>query len=57
MVWTVAMIFGALSALAVISSYTFGGYVHVLLFAAGAVVAYQLIETRLDSRFKKGVSR
>ena len=55
MLWAVAMILGALWALAVISSYTFGGYIHVLLIAAGAVVAYKMVKTRLDSRFKKGV--
>ena len=55
MPWVVAMIFGLLWALAVISSYTFGGYVHVLIVAAALVVAYQLIKSRSNRQFKKGV--
>jgi hypothetical protein len=55
MPWVVALILGLLWALAVISSYTFGGYVHLLIVAAALVVAYRLVKNRLDRRFKKGV--
>ena len=55
MPWAIAIILGLLWALAMVSSHTFGGYVHFLI--AGAVVAaiYQVIKNRGDNKFKKGV--
>ena len=54
MPWTIAIIFGLLWALALASSYTFGGYIHLLIIAAALVVTYQVIKNRRDRRSKKG---
>jgi hypothetical protein len=53
--WIIAIICGLLWTLAMASSYSFGGYIHLLIVAAVAVVAYQVIKDRRDSKFKKGV--
>jgi uncharacterized membrane protein len=55
MAWTLAVIFGLLWALAMVSSVKFGGFVHVFLAAAVVVVVYQVIRNRRENAFKKGV--
>jgi hypothetical protein len=55
MAWTLAIIFGSLWALAMVSSYTFGGFVHIFIVAAMGVVVYQLIRNRRENAFKKGI--
>lgn len=55
MLWVMAIVLGLLWVMALLSSYTFGGFVHVLIAAAVIVVAYQVIRNRQDNLFKKGV--
>jgi hypothetical protein len=46
MLWTVAVILLVLWALGLVSSYTVGGYVHILLVVAVIVVAIRLFRGR-----------
>jgi hypothetical protein len=46
MLWTMALILLVLYALALVSSVTMGGLVHVLLAAAVAAIAVRLIQAR-----------
>jgi hypothetical protein len=43
MLWTIAVILLVLWALGLVSSYTMGGFIHLLLVAAIVVVAIRLI--------------
>jgi hypothetical protein len=46
MLWTIAVILVVLWALGLVSSYTMGGIIHVLLVAAVIVVLFQVIQGR-----------
>jgi hypothetical protein len=46
MLWTIAVILLVLWALGLVTSYTIGGYVHILLVVAVIVVAIRLIQGR-----------
>lgn len=46
MLWTIAFILIALWLLGLVSSYTLGGFVHILLVIAVIVVAINLIQSR-----------
>ena len=46
MIWTVAIILLILWILGLVSSYTMGGFIHVLLLAALVVVVFQLFRGR-----------
>jgi len=46
MLWTIFVILGALWLLGVVSSYTMGGFIHILLVLAVVALAFQLISGR-----------
>jgi hypothetical protein len=46
MLWTIAVILLVLWALGLVSSFTLGGFIHLLLVAAIAVVAVRLYQNR-----------
>jgi hypothetical protein len=46
MLWTIAVIMLVLWVLGLVSSYTLGGFIHVLLVAAIVLVAVRLIQGR-----------
>jgi hypothetical protein len=46
MLWTIAVILGVLWLLGLVSSYTMGGFIHVLLVIAIIVVVINLIQGR-----------
>jgi Family of unknown function (DUF5670) len=46
MLWTIAIIFVILWLLGMITSYTLGGFIHVLLFLAVAVILIRVIQGR-----------
>ncbi len=46
MLWTIAVILVVLWALGLVSSYTMGGFIHILLVLAIIVVLVRLIEGR-----------
>jgi hypothetical protein len=46
MLWTIAVVLLVLWALGLVSSFTMGGFVHVLLVAAVVLVAVRLIQGR-----------
>ena len=46
MLWTIAVILVVLWALGLVSSYTMGGIIHVLLVAAAIVVLFQVMQGR-----------
>lgn len=46
MLWTIAVILMALWALGLVSSYTMGGFIHILIVLAVILVAIQLIQGR-----------
>ena len=46
MLWTIAVIMLVLWALGMVTSYTMGGFVHILLVVALVVVVLQLIQGR-----------
>ncbi len=46
MLWTIAVVMLVLWALGLITSYTFGGFVHILLVAAVVVLLLQIIQRR-----------
>lgn len=46
MLWTIAVIFIVLWLLGLVSSYTMGGFIHVLLVVAVVVILIRLIQGR-----------
>lgn len=46
MLWTIAIILAALWLLGVVSSYTLGGFIHLLLVLAAVVILVRLIQGR-----------
>ena len=46
MLWTIAVILFVLWALGLVSAYTLGGYIHVLLVIALVVVVFNLLQRR-----------
>ena len=46
MLWTIVVILAVMWALGMVSSYTMGGFLHVLLFLAVAVVLINVIQGR-----------
>ncbi len=46
MLWTIAIILGVLWLLGFVSSYTMGGFIHILLVLAVIVVIFNLIQGR-----------
>ncbi|HEY7516086.1 MAG TPA: lmo0937 family membrane protein [Vicinamibacteria bacterium] len=46
MLWTIAVILGIMWLLGMVSSYTFGGFLHLLLVLAIAVVLINIIQGR-----------
>jgi hypothetical protein len=46
MLWTIAVILALLWALGLVSSYTFGGVIHVLIIVALAMVAVGIINSQ-----------
>ena len=46
MLWTIAMVMLVLWALGLVSSYTMGGFIHILLVLAVVVVLVRLIQGR-----------
>ena len=46
MLWTLALIFLILWGLGLVTSYTFGGFIHILLVVALVVVVVRLIQGR-----------
>lgn len=46
MLWTIALVLIALWLLGLVSSYTLGGFIHVLLVIAVVVVILQIIQGR-----------
>jgi hypothetical protein len=46
MLWTIAIILAALWLLGVVSSYTLGGFIHLLLVLAAVVVLVRVIQGR-----------
>jgi hypothetical protein len=46
MLWTIAVVLLVLWGLALVSSYTMGGFIHLLLIAALILVAVRLIQGR-----------
>ncbi len=46
MLWTIAVILAALWLLGLVSSYTMGGFIHILLVLAVIVVVINLIQGR-----------
>jgi hypothetical protein len=46
MLWTIALILGVLWLLGMVSSYTMGGFIHVLLVLAIIVVLVNIIQGR-----------
>jgi hypothetical protein len=48
MLWTIAVILMVLWALGLVSSYTMGGFIHILLIIAIVVVLISIIQGRKD---------
>ncbi len=48
MLWTIAVILIVLWALGLVSSYTMGGFIHILLIIAIVVVLISIIQGRKD---------
>jgi hypothetical protein len=46
MLWTIAVLLVILWALGLVSSYTLGGYIHILLFLAVVVIIIRLLQGR-----------
>ena len=46
MLWTIAVLLLVLWALGLVSSYTLGGFIHILLIAAVVIVVIRLIQGR-----------
>jgi len=49
MLWTVCLALFALWLLGIVSAYTFGGFIHILLWAAVAVVLMRVIQNRAST--------
>ncbi len=49
MLWTIAVVMIVLWALGLVSSYTMGGFIHLLLIVAIVVVVLQLFQGRRSS--------
>ena len=47
MLWTIAVILVILWALGLVSAYTLGGYIHLLLVVAIVVIAIRLLQGRI----------
>jgi hypothetical protein len=50
MAWTIALILVLIWALVMLSTFSFGGYIHLLLLAAAGIVAFRLLQRRQASR-------
>ena len=50
MLWTIAIIFVLLWALGLITSYTFGGFIHVLAALAAVLLLVRIIQGTLHRR-------
>jgi hypothetical protein len=46
MLWTIAVVLGVLWVLGLVTSYTLGGFIHILLVLAVITVAVRLIQGR-----------
>ena len=46
MLWTIAVVLALLWALGLVSSYTMGGFIHILLVVALAIVLIRVIQGR-----------
>jgi hypothetical protein len=46
MLWTIAVILAVLWLLGMVSSYTLGGFIHILLFLAVVAIIIQLLQGR-----------
>ena len=46
MLWTIFVILGVLWLLGMVSSYTMGGFIHILLILAVVALAFQLMNRR-----------
>lgn len=46
MLWTIAVVLAVLWVLGLVSSYTMGGFIHILLVLAVVVIAINLIQGR-----------
>lgn len=46
MLWTIALVLAALWFVGLVSSYTLGGFIHLLLVVAAAVVVVRLVQGR-----------
>jgi hypothetical protein len=46
MLWTIAVLLVILWALGLVSAYTLGGYIHILLFLAVVVIIIRVIQGR-----------
>ena len=46
MLWTIAIILIVLWAIGLVSAYTLGGYIHILLFLAVVVIIIRVIQGR-----------
>ncbi len=46
MLWTIFVILLVLWALGLVTAYTFGGFIHILLFVALAILVIRLIQGR-----------
>jgi Family of unknown function (DUF5670) len=46
MLWTILVILCVLWFLGMVSSYTLGGFIHILLIAAAAILVFNLIQGR-----------
>jgi hypothetical protein len=46
MLWTIAIIFALLWALGLVSSYTLGGYIHILIVVAVVLLLVRIIKGR-----------
>ena len=49
MLWTIAVVLMLLWALGLVSSYTMGGFIHILLVVAIVVVLIRIIQGRRDA--------
>lgn len=48
MIWMMAIALGLLWVIGIGSSYSFGGYLHILIFAALILAAFRLIQSRRE---------
>jgi small basic protein len=46
MIWLLAIVLGLLWVMGIGSSYSFGGYLHILIFAALLLAAFRLIQNQ-----------